>query len=82
MSNLDPKPLPATNCCATCGSANLTLAVDRTEYTPVLFENGAWVEEAPTTEIIDGDPVNPSVRLFCPECGEYHTVPEALEPLN
>jgi hypothetical protein len=73
------KPLSDTNCCATCGSANLTLAVDRTEYTPVLFENGAWSldDQASNTEIINGDP-DPSVRLFCPECGEYHFVPDAL----
>lgn len=62
-------------CCSVCGNADLTLAVDRTEYTAVKFENGAWTFDTPTTELVDGDE---TIRVFCHDCGEYHQVPKAL----
>lgn len=76
---LNQKPLPFTNWCATCGSEDLLLCVDRTEYTPVKFQDGAWKidSHATHTEITQGDQ---SVRLLCPNCGEYHNVPRALTP--
>jgi hypothetical protein len=68
-------PALKKGCCSVCGNADLTLAVDRTEYTPVTFKNGAWTRDTPTTELVDGPE---TIRLFCPDCGEYHTVPKAL----
>lgn len=64
-------------CCAACGNASLLLCVDCTEYTPVQYIDGAWEQDTPAahTEIVDG---HDTIRLLCPECGEYHQVPSLL----
>ena len=64
-------------CCAVCGNASLLLCVDQTEYTPVQQINGEWMKDEPAshTETTDG---HDSIRLLCPECGEYHQVPEKM----
>jgi hypothetical protein len=69
------KKVTAKGCCAECGNADLLLCVDRTEYTPLKMIKGAWVQDPREahTEIINGDE---TIRLMCPNCGEYHQVPE------
>jgi len=64
-------------CCAVCGNASLLLCVDQTEYTPLQMINGEWTKDEPAsqTEIVDGED---TTRLLCPECGEYHVVPDLL----
>jgi len=70
-------PLPDNGAC-TCGSKDLLLARDQTEYTSVR-KDGEWELGVSSTEQMDtADPMG-NVRLFCPACGEYFFVPEELE---
>lgn len=64
--------------CANCGSTNMTLAQDQTSYTQCYMHEGVWMDKGTHTEA--GDSLDPlgSVRFFCPECGTYHEVPDAL----
>lgn len=69
------KKVTAKGRCAECGNPDLLLCVDRTTYTPLKYVGKAWVRDdaAAHTQIIDGDD---TIRLMCPNCGEYHQVPE------
>jgi hypothetical protein len=69
--------LPETKdgCCTECGSADLTLAQDTTVYTDCKLVDGRWQQGDERTEPTDGEE---SIRLFCPNCGEYFAVPESL----
>lgn len=65
--------------CAKCGSPDMKLAQDSTDYTNYWFVDGAWRRGKTHTEDMDsGDPLG-NVRFFCNRCGEYHEVPEDLE---
>lgn len=66
------KPLPASGRC--CNRA-LTLACDHTEYSTVELVNGEWQRTYSHMEPTDAPE---SVRLFCPDCGDYFQVPEEL----
>lgn len=65
------------NACAGCGNKNLTLAKDHTQYSPSEFNTTTckWEATYNSTEELDGED---SIRFFCPNCGEYHEVPEEL----
>lgn len=65
--------LPASGRC--CGRA-LTLARDHTEYSTVEFIDGKWQE---TYSHLEPSDAPESVRLFCPDCGEYFELPEELQ---
>lgn len=66
-------PLPESGRC--CGPS-LTLAIDWTRYFGVeLEDDGRW-RRTLSHEEESGAPE--AVRLFCPDCGEYFEVPEAL----
>lgn len=69
-------PLPPSSVCP-CGSEDLTLAKDQTEYTPVTKDT-EWEFGASYTELAENDDPRGSVRLFCPACGQYFDVPEEL----
>lgn len=66
------KPLPPSGRCC---YESLTIARDATEYSFVEFRDGKWTEDAPS---LDYATLPDSVRLFCPDCGEYYEVPEGL----
>ena len=70
--------LPSNGVCP-CGSKDLMLAKDQTEYTPVAKEDdGGWEHKVSHTEDLDsGDPMG-SLRLFCTACGQYFNLPEEL----
>jgi hypothetical protein len=69
-------PLPPSGVCP-CGSKDLMLAKDQTEYTPVTKGTG-WERGATSVEQTGSfDPMG-GVRLFCTACGQYFDVPEEL----
>ncbi len=70
-------PLPPSGVCP-CGSKNLMLAKDQTEYTPVTKDT-EWEFGAVSDELAENDDPMGSVRLFCTACGQYFNVPEELE---
>ena len=69
--------LPADGACP-CGSKDLMLAKDQTEYTPVTKDT-EWEYGASYAEQMDSDDPVGNVRLFCTACGQYFNVPEELE---
>jgi hypothetical protein len=69
--------LPADGAC-TCGSKDLMLAKDQTEYTPV-SKDREWEFSASYAEQTENDDPMGNVRLFCTECGQYFFVPKELE---
>ena len=73
----DKIDLPADGICP-CGSHDLMLAKDQTEYTSV-SKDGEWIFGAPGTERTENDDPMGNVRLFCTECSQYFYVPEELE---
>ena len=68
--------LPPDGACP-CGSKDLMLAKDQTEYTPVT-KNGAWEHGACSTEQMNSDDPMGNARLFCTACGQYFNVLEEL----
>lgn len=69
--------LPADGACS-CGSKDLMLAKDQTEYTPV-SKNSEWEHGASYAECLSNEDPLGNVRLFCTACGQYFNVPEELE---
>jgi hypothetical protein len=69
--------LPADGTCP-CGSKELLLAKDQTEYTPVSRVDGKWLPGASYTEQTESADALGGVRVFCTDCGQYFNVPEDL----
>jgi hypothetical protein len=61
--------------CSKCGSPDMQLVEDRLRYSSCFFEEGKWKSWPGGDDPSGGED---SVRFFCPECGEYHEVPEEL----
>lgn len=75
----DKIDLPDDGTCP-CGSKDLMLAKDQTEYTPVTKEDdGDWEYKVSHTEDLDSGDTIGTLRLFCTACGQYFNVPEELE---
>lgn len=73
----DPRiPLPPSGVCP-CGSKDLMLAKDQTEYT-LVTKNAKWEFGSYDTEPTENDDPMGSVRLFCPACRQYFNVPDEL----
>ena len=72
----DKIDLPADGVCP-CGSKDLMLAKDQTEYTPVTKDT-EWEYGASYAEQIDSDDPMGNIRLFCTACSQYFNVPEEL----
>ena len=68
--------LPADGVCP-CGSKDLMLAKDQTEYTPVTKDT-EWEYGASYTEQMNSDDPIGNVRLFCTDCGQYFNVPDEV----
>lgn len=73
----DKIDLPDNGVCP-CGSKDLMLAKDQTEYTPV-SKDGEWEQSTAYTEDMDSEDPLGNVRLFCTACNQYFNVPEELE---
>lgn len=69
------RPLPASGRC--CESP-LRLARDLTEYTSLSLVNGRWLDNQSYSHQESSDDPE-SVRVFCPDCGNYFEVPEEIE---
>lgn len=71
-------PLKDGKFCAECGSADLLLAVDHTEFSTLKVNDKTGTLEA-TYSHQEPSEDDCSVRLFCNSCGRYHEVPDTLE---
>lgn len=74
LEPLPIKPFPASGRCP-CGCETLTLARDKTEFSILEVENGGMTVTYSDAEYLDAPD---SVRVFCPDCGDYFEVPEEL----
>lgn len=63
--------------CSNCGSADLMLAQDFTDYSPCTWDadSGQW--EKSYTDM-QASEAHDAVRFFCTECGTQHAVPADL----
>lgn len=64
--------------CGKCGSPDMMLATDQTQYTAFEYVDGDWMDGGTSYEALDNDDPEGNVRLFCTKCHEYHEVPAAL----
>ena len=73
------KTLTEDRLCPECGNDKFTLCRDFTRYSVVTLEGGVLTPQYDHEEEDDSD-IDPlgSVRLLCPDCGEYLEVPEEL----
>lgn len=67
------RPIAENGLCTNCGSSDMTLAEDKTDYSPCEWKDGEWVRSY-THEQYDNSVT--AVRFFCASCGTPHTVPE------
>lgn len=60
--------------CTKCGSEDMMLAEDQTQYSPCEFV-GVWQRRYTDIQASDEDG---AVRFFCRDCGASHAVPKEL----
>lgn len=72
------KPTATDGKCTNCGSADLILAEDFTDYSPCEWNAATqrWAKTHTTTQTFG---LEDSVRFFCTECGTQHAAPEELK---
>lgn len=81
--NLEIKPLAEGGKCPDCGNAQFLLAEDVTQYTLVYQDatdpEDPWCYDERDTQPIESVNGEPTVRLFCTECGCHVVVPEEMQ---